>query len=563
VASPEEPAIVVVTADGHTREVLMAELTGRYGNDYLVSCAADPDEGLDRLRELADEARPVALVLASYGPADRDGIRFLTSTRDLHPASRRGLVCIWGDFDSTRAVFDAVSSGQVDLQVLRPEQRRDEEFHAAITDALEDWHMALGEGFEAVRMIGEHWSPRSAQLRDSFSRNHIPLGFYDSGSPLGRKMLDDLGLDDPALPVVVLRFTAEPTVLEDPSDIEIADAFGITRGLSVDDEFDVVIVGAGPAGLAAAVYAASEGLSTLVVEQQAVGGQAGTSSMIRNFPGFNRGISGAKLAFRAFQQAWIFGAEFQFMRSAVGIEATGDRRIVRFSDDTAVTARSVVIATGVSYRRLEVSSLETLLGRGVFYGAAVVEAPSMSGRSVYVVGGGNSAGQAALHLAKFAGAVTVLVRGHELASSMSEYLIRQLDDAPNVDVRLRRAVVGGGGDGFLDHLVIRDLDSDEDERVAADGLFLLIGSQPHTAWLEGSVERDEWGFVVTGEELSGGDAVGEHMPLLLETSMPGVLAVGDVRRGSVKRVASAVGEGAIAIQMLHRYLGEARDRVGR
>jgi thioredoxin reductase (NADPH) len=359
---------------------------------------------------------------------------------------------------------------------------------------------------------------------------------------------------------VVLVFTAEPTVLADPTDLEIADAFGLMTPVSPDELYDVIIVGAGPSGLAAAVYAASEGLRTLVAEQQAVGGQAGTSSMIRNYPGYSQGISGSKLAFRAFQQAWTFGAEFQFMRSAVGIEADGDHRLVAFDDGSRARGRSVVISTGVTYRRLDVDTLEDLLGRGVFYGAAVSEAPSMEGQTVFVVGGGNSAGQAAMHLSDYARHVTVLVRGEALSTSMSDYLIRQLDEARNVDVRTRAAVVGGGGDGFLDHLVIRDLDSGEEVRHEAAGLFLLIGSQPHTEWLEGSVVRDEWGFVVTGDDLADGDWPEERSPALVETSIPGVFAVGDVRRGSVKRVASAVGEGAIAIQLLHRYLQEVGVR---
>ena len=423
--------------------------------------------------------------------------------------------------------------------------------------------MARGEGFEAVRIIGDHWSPRGTELRDTFARNHITTRFSDASSPEGAQAIADLGLTDPALPVVVLAFTAEPTVLENPTDLEIADAFGLMTPLSPDELFDVVIVGAGPAGLAAAVYAASEGLDTLVVEQQAVGGQAGTSSMIRNYPGYSQGISGAKLAFRTFQQAWTFGAKFQFMRSAVGIATDGDERIVSFSDGSQARGRSVIIATGVTYRRLEVDSLESLMGRGVFYGAAVAEAPSMADQTVFVVGGGNSAGQAAMHLSDYARHVTVLVRGDALATSMSDYLIRQIDEAPNIDVRTRATVVGGGGEGYLDHLVIHDLDSGEHVRHDADGLFLLIGSLPHTEWLEGSVVRDEWGFVVTGDDL--GDEPAEawteaRPPALVETSVPGVFAVGDVRRGSVKRVASAVGEGAIAIQLLHRYLQEVSAR---
>ncbi len=273
--SQTEPAIVIVTSDDAHAQIVMAELTSRYGGDYLVWCTDDRDRGLaDAPRASRTEERPVALILSCYCANDRDGIRFLTESRSVHPAAHRGVVAIWGDFDSARDIFEALSTGQVDLQLLRPEQRRDEEFHGAITDALEDWHLARGEGFEAVRMIGEHWSPRSTELRDNFSRNHIPVRFYDSDTDVGRQLLADLGLVSPALPVIVLRFTAEPTVLEDPSDIEIADAFGLTRVLSIDDHFDVVIVGAGPAGLAAAVYAASEGLKTLG-RRAAGGGRSG------------------------------------------------------------------------------------------------------------------------------------------------------------------------------------------------------------------------------------------------------------------------------------------------
>ncbi len=558
--SHDRPAIVIATTDERTRAVLLDEMTGRYGRDYRVEVADDTKSGLVLLDDLAAEGTPVALILASYGGTDHGGIEFLTDSRRLHPAAHRGVVVIWGDFGTATDVFAALANGQVDLALLRPEQRRDEEFHSSVTDALEDWHLARGEGFEAVRIIGEHWSERSHDLRDTLSRNHIPIRFYDSDSAQGQQLIADLGLSSPELPVVVLLFTPERTVLENPTDLEIADAFGLTRQLTEEDEFDVAIVGAGPAGLAAAVYAASEGLKTLVIEQQAVGGQAGTSSMIRNYPGYSRGISGSKLAFRSFQQAWSFGAEFQFMRAAVGVERSGDFRVVRFIDGSAVKARAVIIATGVAYRRLEVDELETLVGRGVFYGAATAEAPSMADKSVYVVGGGNSAGQAAVHLSDYARDVTVLVRGAGLASSMSEYLIKQLDEAPNVEVRHRCAVSGGGGDGYLERLVLRDLDDGSEEEVEADGLFLLIGSQPHTDWLEGSVQRDEWGFLVTGADLGPDDWQETRPAGLLETSIPGVFAVGDVRRGSVKRVASAVGEGAIAIQLLHGYLQDLRDR---
>ena len=560
-ADEQDPAIVVVSSDPAMRVQLSDELSSRYGRDYDVLDADGAEAGLALLTELRERAVTVALVLGCYCPSDRGGRAFLTASRPIHPAAWRGVVVVWGDFASASEVFSALATGRADLSLIRPEQRRDEEFHSAITDALEDWQLARGDGFEAVRLIGPAGSPRCHELRDTFNRNHIPIRFYDSDSPAGRQALDGLGLVDPPLPVLVLQFTAEATVLSDPSDLEIADAFGLMEPLPEDEVFDVVVIGAGPSGLAAAVYAASEGLRTLMVEQQAVGGQAGTSSMIRNYPGYSRGISGAKLAFRAFQQAWSFGTQFHFMRAAVGLRREGEVRLVEFSDGTCARGRAVIIATGVTYRLLEVDELEQLVGRGVFYGAAVAEAPSMVGRDVVVVGGGNSAGQAALHLADYAASVTVLVRGDGLAASMSEYLIRQLDEAPNVRVRLRSSVVGGGGEGCLQHLDVLDAAEDRVERVAADGLFLLIGSQPHTDWLEGAVARDRWGFVLTGADLSaeGVDlSAYDRAPGMLETSMPGVFASGDVRRGSVKRVASAVGEGAVAIQLLHGYLAGLR-----
>jgi thioredoxin reductase (NADPH) len=551
----ERPTILVATADAATRDVLRHELDQRYGHDYQVICALDTEDGmaqLDRLRAVPGAG--VALVVACYTPDDRAGLALLEQVRARQPITKRAVVVTWGDFASATDVFEALANGVADLSIIRPEHRRDEEFHSAVTEALEDWQTLGGGGFEAVRIVGEPLSARSHELRDMFGRNHIPIGFHDATTDAGARMLEELGVDGTALPVLVLQFTAEPTVLEDPTDLEIAQAFGLMTTFDDDDVFDVVIIGAGPGGLAAAVYAASEGLRTLVVEQEAVGGQAGTSSMIRNYPGFSRGISGAKLAFRAFQQAWSFGATFHFMRSATHLEADGDERVVTFSDGSRARARAVIVATGVSYRRLGLPELDDLVGAGVFYGAAVTEAPSMAGGRVFVVGGGNSAGQAALHLAAYADQVTVLVRGADVAASMSDYLVNQLHRAPNVEVVHRAAAVGGGGDGCLRHLVVRDLDDGAERREPADGLFVLIGSQPHTDWLEGTLERDDWGFLVTGPEVGAGTA-------MLETSLPGVLAVGDVRRGSVKRVASAVGEGAVAVQLLHGYLDRLRQRV--
>jgi thioredoxin reductase (NADPH) len=348
-----------------------------------------------------------------------------------------------------------------------------------------------------------------------------------------------------------------------PTDIEIADAFGLMSPPSADTLYDVVVIGAGPAGLAAAVYAASEGLSTLVVERQAVGGQAGTSSLIRNYPGFSRGVSGAHLAYRSFQQAWAFGTEFVFMREVVGLRADGPERIVSLSDGSSVRGRAVIIATGVDYRRLDVAELEAMIGRGVYYGAAVTEASAMTGRPVVVVGGGNSAGQAALHLSRYAKRVTLLVRAAGLAASMSEYLIEQLRSTRNVDIRYRGAVVGGTAlEDCLAGVEVRDLDRGTTDVIPASGLFVLIGSNPHTGWLDGIVQRDDAGYVATGRDVDRSSTeVPDRTPLPLETSVPGVFAIGDTRRGSVKRVATAVGDGASVVQQLHGYLSEVPSIV--
>ena len=370
-------------------------------------------------------------------------------------------------------------------------------------------------------------------------------------------MLRELGLQSPELPVVVLRFGAERPALINPSNLEVADAFGLMTTISAAEVFDVAVVGAGPAGLAAAVYASSEGLRTVVIEHEAIGGQAGTSSMIRNYPGFSQGVSGARLAQETWRQAWAFGTTFRYMRQAQSLTGQDGHHRLALSDGRVLTARTVVIAAGATYRRLGIPRLEDLQGRGVFYGAAASEAPAMRGRTVFVAGGGNSAGQAALHLAKWASRVTVLVRAESLADSMSDYLIREIGATPNVDVTYRVQLAGGTGTGQLRSLELADTVSGARRSVPADALFVLIGSQPRAEWLGDSIARDPGGFIRTGPDLlDGSDArwTLDRPPLPLETSLPGVFAAGDVRRGSVKRVASAVGEGAGTIPLVHRYL---------
>jgi thioredoxin reductase (NADPH) len=503
---------------------------------------------------------PVALVIGGVGAADPDGIEVLAAVRAIAPRALRVAAVGWGDWRSVRSAFDAVTLGTVDHWVIGPVQAPAEEFHLWVTEFLREWTSQRPGGFEPARVIGRRWSARSQELRDLFTRYRVPAGFYDAASEQGRQMLREAGLQAPELPVVVLRFAAEAHTLVNPSNAEIADAFGLMTPIAPGEVFDVAVVGAGPAGLAAAVGASSEGLSTVVVEHEAVGGQAGTSSMIRNYPGFSQGISGAKLAQEAWQQAWGFGTTFLYMRRATSLSREDGHYRLRLSDGSALAARSVIIATGVAYRRLGIPALEGLQGRGVFYGAAASEAPAMRGQNVFVAGGANSAGQAALHLAKWADKVTLLVRAPSLAATMSDYLIRQIGAAPNINVCYRVQLADGTGGSQLQSLALEDIASGARRTVAADALFVLIGAQPRTEWLGDAVARDRQGFIATGPDLPAGTGArgpAARPPLPLETSLPGVFAAGDVRRGSVKRVAAAVGEGAATIPLVHRHLARA------
>ena len=550
-------AIVVAGRDAAAREVLEQELRKRYDADYLIVVCDHPAELGTRVEEVLAAGIPVALVIGGVGAQDPDGIEVLAAIRAIDSTASRVAAVRWGEFDAARPLFDAVTAGKIDHWVVQPVQAPDEDFHRAITGFLSEWDSRHGGGFEAVWVIGERWSARSQELRDAFIRNGIPIGFYDAASERGQQMLSKLGLVSPELPVVVLRFGKKRSALVNPSNLEIADAFGLMTPIPAGEVFDVAVLGAGPAGLAAAVYASSEGLRTVVVEPEAIGGQAGTSSMIRNFPGFSQGVSGSTLAWEAWQQAWLFGTTFVYMRDAEGLSREDGHYRLRLSAGATLTARAVVITTGASYRRLDVPTLDNLQGRGVFYGAGVSEAPAMRGQNVFVAGGGNSAGQAAIHLARWADHVTVLVRGESLADTMSDYLVREISAAPNVDVTHRVEVVDGAGADHLESLVLMDRQSGAPRSVPADALFVLIGSQPRTEWLGASVARDQWGFILTGPDLLGagsGHWQLDRPPMPLETSLPGVFAAGDVREGSIKRVASAVGEGAATIPLVHRWL---------
>jgi thioredoxin reductase (NADPH) len=546
------PLLIAVDDDPALRSDVERELRNRYEQDYRVRCLGSTDEALALLEELAVAGDDVALVLAGEVLAGAPGTGFLAEVRRLFPHALRVLLIGWGhlgDSGTGEAIFESISRGRMDHYLLRPSQPPDELFHQAISSFLLAWADARRRAPHSVGVVGETWSGRAYELREVLERCALPHRFFLAGSDEGRALL--AGTAVRKFPLLVMP---DGNVLEDPSDSEIAKASGTTVD-PAGDRYDLVIIGNGPAGLSAAVYGASEGLRTLCIDSGGLGGQATSSSSIRNYLGFPRGVSGGELARRAYEQAWIFGAGFAFMQRVTDLRREDDDVVVDLDNGGIVTGRAVILAMGARYRRLDVAALEALHGAGVFYGAAASEAPLVAGEEVYVVGGANSAGQAALHLARYARRVTLAVRAANLAAGMSHYLVRQIEETPNIEVRTGTEVVGGGGDGWLDHLVLHDRRSGEAEKVEAFALFLMIGAQPHTEWLPPAVERDRDGFVVTGSDLSedAHRALGRR-PLALETSVPAVLAVGDVRHGSVKRVASAVGEGSIAIQLVHRLL---------
>jgi thioredoxin reductase (NADPH) len=557
------PALVAVDEDVGALRDVERELRDRYARHYRIMCMRSSREARACLEDLAAAGEEVALILAGQWLSGMTGSELLDEARHLHPHAKRGLLIAWGgwgDRATGEAIFDSIAHGRIDHYVLRPSASPDELFHQAISSLLLEWAEAQRASPYTIHVVGESWSGRSYELRDVLGRCAMPHSFCLADSNDGRALVAEAG-EGAKLPIVVFP---DGTVLTDPSDAELASATGSPVNPERMD-FDLVIVGAGPAGLSAAVYGASEGFSTLVVDEGGVGGQATSSSLIRNYLGFPRGVSGRRLAQQAYQQAWVFGANFAFFQKATDLRSERDRLLVTLSDSGRVRARAVLLATGASYRRLGVPALEALNGAGVFYGGPASEAPAMAGQDVFVLGGANSAAQAALYLARYAKSVTLVARAQSLGAGMSHYLVRQVEATPRLRVRLGTEIVGGGGDGWLEHLVLRDRRTGSEENVDADGLFLMIGAHPHTEWLPREVDRDARGFVLTGADLRDDHAWPlDRNPFLLETSMPGVFATGDVRHGSVKRVASAVGEGSVAIQLLHRlFAADRRHPRGR
>jgi thioredoxin reductase (NADPH) len=547
-----DPVLLVVDEDSDALRGVERELRDRYRRHYRIECLGSVDEARKLLEDLAVGGEDVALVLAGQLLHGVTGSELFDDVRRLHPYARRALLIAWGeqgDPATGDAIFDGIARGRIDCYVLRPSSPPDEFFHHQISGLLLEWADAQRASPYTIFVVGESWSGRAYELREALERCALPWSFCLADSQVGRELVAEAG-EGTKLPLVVYP---DGTILRDPTNADLA----VAAGSPVNPErmeFDLVIVGAGPAGLSAAVYGASEGFSTLVVDEGGLGGQATSSSLIRNYLGFPRGVSGRRLAQSAYEQSWVFGAKFAFMQRVTDLKREGGELSVVLSDGGPVTARAVLLATGASYRRLGIPALEALNGAGVYYGGSASEAPAAIGRDVYVLGGANSAGQAALYLARYARHVTLVVRAEALGAGMSHYLVQQVEATPNVEVRLRTEVVGGGGDGRLEHLVLRNRAAGREEVVGADALFLMIGAQPRTEWLPPAVRRDEQGFVLCGPDLHGGDDWPlERPPFLLETSMPGVFAAGDVRHGSVKRVASAVGEGSVAIQLLHQF----------
>jgi thioredoxin reductase (NADPH) len=551
-----QPVILAVDDEPEALAQIADELARRFGADYRIMSAGSGEDAMAALNDLRRGRVQVAVVLADQWLPGTTGTELLTHVRDIHPDAKRGLLIRWGDWahpETAAAVLRAMSLGRIDCYVLKPWCSPDELFHRTVAELVHEWSRNRPSGGGPIVVVGERHSSRTSEVRGLLTRNGVPHTFRLADTREGQAVLADLpgGI---VLPVVV---GLDGRALANPSNEQVAEACGLPTKL-IDRDVDVVIVGAGPAGLAAAVYAGSEGLRTLVIERETIGGQAGSSSLIRNYLGFARGVSGAELTMRAYQQAWLFGVQFLMMRDVTSLRATESLLHVMLSGGDEVTARAVVVATGVTYRRLGIPELEALNGVGVFYGASIAEAPALAGERVYVVGGGNSAGQAARYLSRYARQVTMLVRSESLAQSMSRYLIDEIAAAPNMDVAYSTEIVGGGGEGRLEHLELADRATGVRRTVEAAALFVLVGAQPHTDWLPAAVARDAWGFVLTGAEAASGEAEPgwplERSPAPFETSLPGCFAAGDVRHGAVKRVASAVGDGAVVITQVHEHL---------
>ena len=553
-----KPAVLSIDDDPDVLRAVERDLRRRYSERYRVLAADSARAGLELLRRVQQRNEPVALLLVDYRMPQTNGIEFLIEARKLTPGSKRVLLTAYADTD---AAIRAINDIQLNHYLLKPWDPPEQNLYPVLDDLLEDWQSNFRPPFEGIRVLGTRWSPRAYDLREFLTRNRVPYRWMDAESadrdPEVQQLLNSLSPEELQLPMVLFP---DGQRLAEPTTAQIADKVGLRRKADTS-LFDVAIVGGGPAGLAAGVYGASEGLRTVIVEREAPGGQAGLSARIENYLGFPSGLSGSDLAYRAVAQARRFGVEILAPQEANGICLENSSRFLKLSDGTELSFRSLILSMGVQWRKLDVPGMDRLQGAGVYYGAGSTEASACAGEDVYVVGGANSAGQAAINFAKYARRVIMLIRGNSLAASMSRYLIDEIERTPNIQVEYGMQVAAVEGKDHLESITLACSTTKTVESVPASSLFIFIGAEPRTEWLDGLIARDAHGFILTGPDLMKDGKRPRGWPLdrdpgLLETCVPGVFAVGDVRHGSVKRVASGVGEGSIAIQFVHQYLNE-------
>ncbi len=550
-----KPVILAVDDDPQVLRAVERDLRRKYAREYRVLRADSGESALDALDKLKLRGDPVALFLVDQRMPRMTGVEFLEKAIEIFPEAKRDLLTAYADTD---AAIRAINEVGLDYYLQKPWDPPEEHLYPILDDQLDDWQADFKPPFEGVRVVGDRWSPDSHRIRDFLARHRVPYRWLDvESSEEARQIIERLDHGTPKLPVVVFQ---DGSYLEAPENREVAERIGL-RTRAERPFYDLLIIGGGPSGLAAAVYGASEGLKTVLIEREAPGGQAGTSSFIENYLGFPHGLKGSELARRAVDQARKFEVEILTPQEVAQVRVEDPYRIVRLADGAELSCHALIVATGVSYRKLDAPGIDHLTGAGVYYGASLTEAFSYKDEDVYIVGGANSAGQAAMFFSDHARKVVVVYRGDSLRKSMSEYLVKQVEGRENIEVRLNSSVVEAEGEDHLERIVIKNSASGETESVPTQALFILIGAAPHTDWLEGVVERDERGFILAGPDLSkpGERPKGwklDRDPYLLETSVPGVFVAGDVRHGSIKRCASAVGEGSIAVQFVHQYLRE-------
>jgi thioredoxin reductase (NADPH) len=552
-----KPILLSVDDDSDVLRAIERDLRSQYGAEYRVIGSDSPEGALDLLKQLQLRNDSVALLLADQRMPRMDGVEFLRKATGIFPSAKRALLTAYAD---TNAAISAINQASINYFFLKPWDPPSEHLYPQLDDLLDDWQASFHPAFQGIRVLGTRWSPKCYELRDFLARNRVPYEWTDvelsANDPETKRLLEALGPDAANLPVVLFP---DGTKLLEGAPADVAQKVGL-RTRAQTNFYDLAIVGGGPAGLAAAVYGASEGLHTVMIEREAPGGQAGMSSRIENYLGFPAGLSGTDLARRAVVQAERFGVEI-LSQAAVGVRVEGPYRIIRFSDGNEISCHALMVATGVQWRRLDVPGIERLQGAGIYYGGGATEALSCKGENVYVVGGANSAGQAAMNFAKYAERVVILVRGESLSSTMSQYLIDQIKETHNIQLWTHASVVEAHGETHLEEISVLCSDTGKTERVPASAMFIFIGALPQTEWLANVVERDDRGFLLTGPDLirNGQRTKGwnlERDPYLLETNVPGIFAVGDVRHGSIKRVASGVGEGSVAVQFIHQYLSK-------